>query len=422
MKGKFYSVFPALNNSNFQLYFSGQLVSMIGTWLQIVAQGWLVLKLTNSAFLVGLVAGISMIPTLFFSLFGGVIVDKFPKRKILIFTQVSSMILAFILGILTLLNLINVWLVAFLGFLLGVINALDTPARQSFVIEIVGKKDLSSAISLNSGSFNAARIIGPSIAGLLIGLIGTGGAFILNGLSYLAVILALIKMRVESVSHEVHPNPLKAIKEGVAYSFKHPIIKTLLITTAIMSVFGWSYSAIMPVIAQDTFNMDATGLGYLYAATGLGALSAAVSVSAFSRKLGANVFILGGNALFAVAIILFSYTSNLPVALILLFFAGFGLLSMFSMINTTIQNLVEDHYRGRVMALYSVMLMGMLPIGNIEVGFLSQHFGTGLAIRFGAAIVLLFGALIFLNRERIRRSHVIYKKENSGDKESQRSI
>lgn len=407
----FFSIFPALSNKNYQLYFSGQFVSLIGTWMQIVAQGWLVLKLTNSPFLIGLVAAIAAFPTLLFSIFGGLIVDKFPKRKILIFTQISAMVLAFILGILTIFKIVNVWEIAFLAFLLGVVNAIDIPARQSFVVELVGKENMPSAISINSGSFNGARVIGPSLAGILIGMIGVGGAFILNGLSYIAVIIALLKIKVADFAGKTHPNPLKAIEEGISYSYTHPIISTLLVFTAVVSIFGWSFTTILPVIVQDIFHMDATGLGYLYAAVGLGAVSGAISVSAFSKKVSALVFILGGNTLFSLAIILFTLSYSLPLALFSLFIAGFGLLSMFSMINSTIQNLVEDHFRGRVMSLYTVMFLGMAPFGSLQIGFLSQHLGTGFAIRVGAILCLLFGTLIFINREKIRASHENYKKK-----------
>lgn len=409
MKRKILFFLPAFSSNNYRLYFSGQLISLIGTWLQIVAQGWLVLKLTNSAFSVGLVAAVSALPTLLFSLFGGVIVDKFPKRKILLFTQTSSMILAFILGTLTVLKVINVWEIAFLAFLLGVVNALDIPARQSFVVELVGKENLPSAISLNSGTFNGARVIGPSFAGFLIGLIGIGGAFIVNGFSYIAVIIALLKIKVADIVSHTHKNPLKAIKEGISYAFTHPIIKTLLIFTAVMSVFGWSFTTVLPVITQNIFHMDAAGLGYLYAAVGLGAVSGSISVSAFSKKVSPLFFILGGNTLFSIAIMLFTLSANLPIALFFLFLAGFGLLAMFSMINTTIQNMVEDHFRGRVMSLYTIMFLGMTPFGSLQVGYLSQHFGTGFAIRVGAVITLAFGALIFFNREKIRKSHKEYQ-------------
>ncbi|MCL5071362.1 MAG: MFS transporter [Actinobacteria bacterium] len=408
---KIFKVFPALANRNYQFYFTGQLVSLIGTWLQIVAQGWLVLKLTNSAFLIGLVAAVAMLPTLLFSLFGGVIVDRFPKKKILIFTQISSMILAFSLGFLTVINIITLWEIIVLAFLLGVVNAIDAPARQAFVVEMVGKEDLPSAISLNSGIFNGARVIGPSLAGFLIAVFGVGGAFILNGISYVAVISALLIMKVTSIVHETHPNPFHAIKEGISYSVAHPIVRTLLIFAGVTSIFGWSYTTILPYITEHTFHMEATGLGYLYAASGIGSLVATVVISMFSKKINALVFILGGNTIFALGVILFSFTSNVLFALLFLFLAGFGLILQFSMMNTTIQTLIEDRYRGRVMSIYTIMFLGLAPLGNLEIGFLSEHFGTGFAIRFGAVITFLFGMLVYLYRNRIMKAYEKYKQE-----------
>lgn len=407
-----FAVFPALNNKNYRLYFWGQLISLIGTWLQIVAQGWLVLQLTNSAFFVGLVAALGGLPTLFFSLFGGVIVDRFPKKQILLFTQTSSMVLAFILGILTVFNLINVWEIGLLSFFLGTVGALDIPARQAFMPEVVSKKELPSAISLNSGVFNAARVIGPGIAGFLIALVGTGGAFILNGISYIAVIVALILMKVQDKVYKSSLHPLAAIAEGISYSFTHPIIRTLLIFVGVVSIFGWSYTTIMPVIAQNTFHQGVTGLGYLYGAAGLGALTATFVVSLFAHKISPLFFIIGGNSLFAVCLILFTLTSNFTLALILLFFSGLGLLAQYAMMNTTIQHLVSDSVRGRVMSIYVLMFLGLSPLGNFEIGYLSEKLGTEVAIRIGAIIVFLFGALFFFNRKRISAQYAEYRKTN----------
>ncbi|OGE26483.1 MFS transporter [Candidatus Daviesbacteria bacterium RIFCSPHIGHO2_02_FULL_39_12] len=409
---RLFAVFPVLNNKNYRLYFLGQLVSLIGTWLQIVAQGWLVLQLTNSPFLVGLVAAIGSLPTLLFSLFGGVIIDRFPKKQILMLTQISSMTLAFILGILTVFDLITVWQIGILAFLLGVVNALDIPTRQAFVPEMVIKNELPSAISLNAGTFNAARVIGPGLAGFLIAIMGTGGAFILNGISYIAVIIALILIQVEDKVFKTDLHPLAAIKEGISYSFTHPIIRTLLIFVGVVSVFGWSYTTIMPVIAQNTFHQGATGLGYLYAAAGLGALMATFVVSIFANKFSPLFFIIGGNSLFAMSLILFTFTTNFNLALILLFFAGLGLLTEYAMMNTTVQHLVADSVRGRVMSIYVLMFLGLSPLGNFEIGYLSEKFGTEIAIRIGAIIVFLFGTLVFFYRKRISTQYAEYNQKN----------
>ena len=406
----FITAFPAFNSRNYKLYFSGQLISLIGTWLQIVALGWLVLKMTNSAFLIGLITALGSLPSLFFTLFGGVLVDRFPKKKILFITQGSAMILAITLGMLTVFNVINIWEIAVIAFLMGTVAAIDIPARQAFVAELVSKDQIPSAIALNSATFNAARVIGPGIAGLLIAWIGTGGAFLFNGLSYVAVIAALWSMNIESIIAEKKTGTLTSIKEGLDYSFSHPIIRMLIIFTAVSSVFGWSYTTVMPLIAANEFHLDAAGLGYMYAAGGLGALCATLLIGLFSKKVSSVYFILGGNTLFSVCIILFSFTTNLTLALTLLFFAGFGLLSQFAMINTTIQRHVKSEFRGRVLSIYIFMFMGLTPLGNFEVGLLSEKMGTGFAIRAGAFIVFLFGVLVYFYRDRIKKDFTEYKK------------
>lgn len=403
------SAFPALKIRNYQLYFTGQFISLVGTWMQAVAQGWLVLQMTGSAFMVGLVAAVSTLPMLLFTLFGGVIVDRFSKRRVLLFTQTASMALAIILGALTVSGVINIPEIMVLSFLLGAVNAIDAPARQAFVIEMVDKEALGSAIALNSAIFNGARVVGPSIAGLLITAAGTGGAFLANGVSYIAVIAALFFIKANSALHPAHGPASSAIREGIAYSFRHPVIRTLLVFTAVTSVFGWSFSAIMPVVARDIFGLGATGLGHLYAATGLGALTATVIVSAASGRVSPVWFILGGNALFSASLLLFTFTLSLPLALVLLFLAGLGLLLQFSMINTTIQRMVEDSIRGRVMSLYVLMFLGLSPFGSLEAGFLAERLGPQTAIRIGSIIVFLFGALIWVNRGRIRKAQRRYE-------------
>lgn len=407
---RFGASFPALQNSNYRLYFYGQFVSLIGTWLQIVAQGWLVLQLTNSALWLGVIAALATVPSLFLSLFGGVIVDRYPKKNILIFSQGCAMVLALILGILTITELITVQLIGLIAFSLGVITAVDSPARQAYVPEIVTKEQLPSAIALNSGTFNAARVIGPSIAGILIAYIGTGGAFILNGLSYAAVITALVVMQVETRVTGIKIKPFKAIKEGISYSFNHPIIRILIIITGVLSIFGWSYTTILPFIAQNDFQLDAKGLGYMYAASGLGSLLATFMVGAYANKISPVLFIFGGNSLFAISLILFSYVNVLHIALPLLFLIGFGLLCQSAMMNTIIQSLVKSELRGRVMSIYILMFIGLSPLGNFQVGWLAEHLGTGFAIRIGGAIVFLFGLMVFFYRRKIRLSYLMYKK------------
>lgn len=402
------SSFPAFKSRNYQLYFAGQLISLVGTWLQIVAEGWLVFELTNSAFWVGLDAAMATIPVLFLSLFGGVIVDRYPKKHILFFTQSASMILALILGILAVTHVVTVWEIITLSFLLGVVNAIDSPARQAYVTELVDKRSsLSSAIALNSGMFNAARVIGPTISGILIAAVGAGYAFILNGASYIAVIIALFFITTPAVVQNEHLHPIQSIKEGLRYAFSHELIRSLLILTAAVSIFGWSYATLMPVIAKRIFGLDASGLGYLYAAAGLGAFLGTVLMSAFSQKVHPRIFIVGGALLFSTSLILFTFVSNFYLALLLLFFVGLGLVSQFSTTNATIQHAVDNTMRGRVMSLYTLVFIGMGPFGNFEIGYVAEHFGLEFAIRLGALIVLAFGLLALVNKTKItlREAH-----------------
>ena len=406
------SVFPALQNKDYKAYFLGQLISLIGTWLQIVSQGWLILQLTNSALQIGIIAALSTLPSLFLTLFGGVLVDQFPKKKILLATQSASMILAFTLGILTLTGVVSIWMIGVTAFLLGIVMAIDSPARQAFISEIVTKEQLPSAIALNSGIFNAARVIGPSVAGILIALIGTGGAFLVNGCSYIAVLIALLWMKVQFPTQPRKLDAIKAIKEGLAYSFAHPILRTLIIFTGVSSVFGWSYTTLMPLIAKDTFHLGAVGLGYLYAASGLGSLLATILIATFSKKISPAIFILGGSILFAISLILFSYTSHLLTGLILLFLIGLGLLSQFAMMNTVIQSLVSSQLRGRVISIYILMFIGLTPVGNLAAGWMAEHVGTAITMRSGAIVVLMFSMIIFYGRNKIRTTYDIYKKRH----------
>lgn len=404
--------FPALQNKNYRIYFFGQLVSVVGTWLQIVAQGWLVLQLSNSAFLIGLVAAFATVPSLLFSLFGGVIVDRFPKKTILFITQSLAMILAFILGVLTLMDLATIPVICVMAFMMGTVNAIDGPARQAFISQLVTKEQLASAIALNSAIFNAGRIIGPGLAGMLIALTGSGGAFIFNGISYLAIIIALAFLKITEKISLKKLNPLSAIKEGILYSYSHPIISVLLLFTGVVSVFGWSYTTIMPVIARESFHLGADGLGYMFSVTGLGSLLATYLVGAHSKRIPSVLFIIGGNSIFCISLILFAFSNNLGVALFLLFFTGLGLLSQAATMNTIIQGIVKNEFRGRVMSLYILMFLGLAPLGNFEIGWLTENVGISMALSINGAIVLIAGLILLFYQPSIQDAYRSYKKLN----------
>lgn len=399
----FFKAFPALKYRNYRLYFAGQLVSLIGTWLQTVAQGFLVYEITRSALWVGLIGALQTLPVLFFALLGGVIVDRFKKRNVLYITQAGQMILALVLGVLVLMGAADRYVIAVLSVFLGILTAIDMPARQTFMHNLVKRKDLSSAVSLSAGTFNGARIVGPASAGILISLFGAGGAFILNGLSFVAVIVALYLMKVREEVAPVHLHPWQAIKEGLTYSFSHEVIRPVLLLATVNSVFGWSYITVMPVIARDVFYEGARGLGYLQAAAGVGAVAGAILVSAFSRRKPARLFILGGSLVFSLSILVFSFTQTLLMGMTVLLFAGFGLLSAFSMMNTTIQTRATDEIRGRVMSIYTLMFVGMAPFGNLLVGYLSELFGVMNALRINAIILLITLAILCITQKQLRR-------------------
>lgn len=401
--------FPALHNKNYRIYFAGQLVSVIGTWLQIVAQGWLVLQLTRSEFLIGMVAALATAPSLFFSLFGGVIVDRFPKKKILALTQFANLVLATGLGIVTIAGYTTIGVIATAAFAMGTVNSLDAPARQAFIPEVVNKEELPSAIALNAAVFNTGRVIGPVIAGVLIALVGTGWAFVANGLSYGAVLIALRFMQLQPAAIPAQMQTFTAIREGIRYTISHPVIRIILLFAGILSIFGWSYSTLMPVIAQKGFGLDAGGLGWLYTATGLGSLLATFIVSTGMRKVRPVYFVSGGAALFAVCLFFFAQTQSLQTALPLLFLAGLGLITQSAVTTTLVQSMALPEYRGRVMSIYLLMFMGMAPVGNFEIGFLSERLGYPKAIACNAVVVLVAAALLLAKRKQISLAYKKYK-------------
>lgn len=404
----FFSAFPAFKHRNYRLYFLGQLISMAGMWLQRVAQGWLIYQLTHSAFWVGTTAALGLLPLLFFTLPGGVIVDRFPKKKILYFTQAVAMILAFLLYLVTITNNANVFTISLLAFLLGLVDCLDKPARQAFVIELVGKEDLPSAIALNAGIFNGARVLGPAIAGFIIGIGGVSMAFLINAISFIPILFALYQVRVREEIPKEHPHPLMALKEGISFAYAHRAIRYLLLFIGGVSIFGWSYTTLLPVVAQSVFNMDATGLGYLYAVSGAGAVLATAMISTFSKEVSVMRFIVVGCLLFSFSTFLFSLTRNVVIAYPLLFLAGFGLVIQFSVINSLIQYMVPNEMRGRIMSLFVLMAVGTSPIGNFQIGILAEYFGTVFAIAANAVAFLICGLALFLKRKEIYKA---YKKE-----------
>lgn len=403
---KIIHAFPAFKHRNYKLYFFGQAISLIGTWMQTVALGWLVFQLTHSAYLVGLITALGTVPVLLFALIGGVIVDRFPKKPLLLFTQAGALLISLLLGILTVSGYITVWQIGMLAFLNGTLDALDKPARQSFVVEMVGKEGLTSAIALNSGLFNGARVVGPAIAGMLIAMYGSGGAFLINAVSFIAVLIALMLIKTSYTQPAAHPNPIRSMAEGIRYAYNHETIRSILFFAAISSIFGWSYTTLMPVIVQTVYHQDASGLGYFYAAGGIGALAATFLVSAYAKRFSPLFFILGGNFLFAISLYLFSLSPSLLLSLVILFFAGLGLLSQFAMMNTLVQHIVPNEIRGRIMSLYTLMFIGMAPLGNYEIGLIAHHVGPMVAIQLNVMVLFAFGLYFYAIRKKLSPTFV----------------
>lgn len=373
------SVFPALRHRNFRLFWFGQMISLIGTWMQNIGQDWLVLKLTNSAFLLGVVSALQFLPMLFLSLFAGVVIDRFPKRKILIFTQTSLMVTALALATLTALNIINYWEILVLATIVGFINTIDNPARQSFIIDLVGKEDLMNAISLNSSIFNAARIIGPGIAGVLIGLLGYALCFYLNALSFIAVITGLILIDVKvSKSRAMlkREDVISDIKEGLLYIKNTPIIFATILMMAVLSTFAINFNVLVPVFAKNILNQNSTGYGFLMSSMGVGALIGALILASLSKK-GAKPFylILGGVGL-CVFQILIGFQSYYWLTTILLALSGFSMITFSASANTTVQLNSSNRFRGRVMSVYSLVFGGVTPIGALYAGSLAEKVGA----------------------------------------------
>nr|WP_026486608.1 MFS transporter [Caldanaerobius polysaccharolyticus] len=383
LSGKLQNAFPALTHRNFRLFWIGQCISLIGTWMQNIGQAWLVLKLTNSAFKLGLVSALQFLPMMFLSLFVGTLVDRFPKRKVLLFTQSSLMILAAVLATLTYFDVIRYWHVLVLALLLGFVNTLDNPTRQSFIIELVGRKDLMNAIALNSSIFNLARILGPAVAGVLIGVLGIAVCFYLNALSFIAVLTGLWLIDVpDRVYEKKEYSVLKDLMEGLIYISARPIIYLPLILLAFISTFVMNFNVIIPVFAKHDLHKNAMGYGFLMTSMGIGSLIGALTLAARSR-MGPRIKVLMGGALGMSAFqIVLSFEKNYWLAAFTLLVVGFCSIVFTASVNTTLQLNSDDHIRGRIMSVYALVFGGVTPVGSLYAGKLTEEWGasTGFAV------------------------------------------
>ena len=394
-RSRFHDTIRSLRHRNFQLFFSGQLISLVGTWMQTVAQSWLVYRMTNSPLLLGAVSFAGQIPVFPMAPLAGMVADRWNRRTIVIITQTASMILAFILAVSTLLNRVTVWEVIVLAALLGVVNAFDIPARQSFLVEMVGREDLMNAIALNSSIFNSARIIGPAIAGILVAGIGEGWCFFANGVSYIAVIAGLFMMRIPARQAErAIKSAYDHIAEGFRFVRQTAPIRALLTMLGLVSLVGMPYSVLMPVFAKQILHGDATTLGVLGSAAGIGALTGALALASRTRVNGLGRVVWMACASFGTFLILFSFSHHYALSVLLLVPVGFSLMTQMGATNTLVQSMVPDRLRGRTMAVYSMMFMGMSPLGALLAGAAADRIGAPMTVALGGALAIV-GAILF---------------------------
>ena len=395
----------ALRHRNYRLFFTGQLISLIGTWMQQVGEAWLVLQLTHDPLWLGIVSVAQFGPVILFGLFGGVIADHLPKRRTLMVTQSVAMTLAFVLFALSFTGVIQVWHILICAFILGCANAVDMPSRQSFAVEMVGRDDVANAVGLNSAVFNTSRIIGPAVAGILIGVLGVPIAYLLNGLSFIAVITAYALMR----DAELQPRPkvdrpssfrevVDNLGEGLRFVRSTPILLLAITVLGLVATFGMNFSVLVPPLADRVLGVGATGYGILMAASGVGSTASALSI-AFSSRVQPRRILIGAAAL-GVGSVLLSFSRAMPLSMIAMMIAGAGGIGMAVTANTTMQLHVPDHLRGRVMSVYTTTFSATAPAGGLIMGAVASAFGVPFALTVGGivSLVIAVAAVPWLRR------------------------
>ncbi|OGR06516.1 MAG: MFS transporter [Deltaproteobacteria bacterium RIFOXYD12_FULL_50_9] len=403
----------ALRSRNYRLFVAGQSVSLVGTWMQNIAMSWLVYRLTGSAFLLGVVGFTSQIPTLLLAPFAGVLADRWNRRPLLIITQTLALLQAALLATVVLLGVVQPWHIIVLSLFLGIVFAFDIPIRQSFLVEMVAhREDLGNAIALNSSMVNGARLIGPTIAGLLVASVGEGVCFVVNSASYLAVLVALFAMRLDHTPHQQKPrrNILYELREGLNYAFGFGPIRSILLLVALVSMTGMPYAVLVPVFAKVVLHGDAQTFGFLMTAAGSGALVGTVYLASRNSVRGLGRLIVLGVVLFAVGISAFAMSTEFPLSVISLVVTGFGGMTFFAACNTVLQTVLEEDKRGRVMSFFTVAFMGVAPFGSFGVGTMAGLIGPRDTLLIGAAGCLV-GAAIFTRqlpniREKVRPIYV----------------
>jgi MFS family permease len=389
-------MFRALQHRNYRLFFFGQFVSLSGTWIQTVAQGWLVYELTHSSFWLGFIGFLNFLPLSLFSLIAGSVADRVEKHKLLLFLQIPPMLIAFIFAALVWTKAISVAWLSVLVFGFGVVNAFDVPTRQSFVIELVGKEDLANGIALSSAIFNSARLLGPAIGGIIIATLGAGWCLLINGISYLAAIGALLAMRFENVRAPQNKHePLgHSIREILLYIQQTRPVYGLLILVSIVTIFGWSFWILMPVFASQILQGGAVELGKLMSSGGVGALGSALLVAGYGHRFLPRRLLFAGVTIFVAGIVIFAFSKILYLSLAMIALAGFGLILFYINANSALQRRVPDHLRGRIMGVYAFVFGGLSPFGNLQIGFFAEKIGAPLAVVIGAIICAIMAYVV----------------------------
>lgn len=397
--------FASFRHRNYRLFFIGQTISLVGSWMQAVAQGWLVLLLTDSSLMLGLAGALNTLPLLLFSFWGGVVADQADKRRLLLATNSAGLVMALTLGLLIFTDLVQVWQIMVLLFGIGTAMAFDIPGRQSFIVELVGRNDLPNAIALNSSLFNGTRALGPAFAGILIASVGIANCFFLNALSYVAPLICLALLRLPPRPRPDHRlRTIAGTRELFSFiSRQRPELGWIMAILAINAVFALSYTVLMPIIARDILQAGPRGYGFLMAASGVGAFFGALVLAGLIRRYPPMPFFWGGTALMLAALFLLSCNRSFWLALAFLFFTGFGMTIAISTGNSLVQLHVPDEMRGRIMSLFGLTFLGFTPAGNFLYGLLSHYFGPCLTIRLGTGLAALLVLFCFLARPGLRR-------------------
>lgn len=385
----------ALRHRNFRLFAGGQFISLVGTWMQSVALGWVVLELTDSPFQVGLVSALGALPVLLFTLYGGVVADRANKHRMVLLLQTGMLIETLALAILTQTGHVTVHWIQALALLAGLFSAFEIPARQAFVVEMVGKDDLFTAVAINSTVFNGTRVIGPALAGVLLAAAGAAVCFYVNAASYLAVLAGLLLMRFpagQTVARPSGQGDLNALAEGVRYVLSHPLQRTLVLMTTLFSIFGFAFVPMLPVFARDVLRTGSAGYGALMSAVGIGAALGAIGAAIWARRLEREKLIIPCAMAFSLALLALAFAPNLPVAFVLLALVGLAWVLLAVFTNTLLQTASPDELRGRVMGFYSFMVVGLAPFGSFQMGLVAEHFGARAAYAAGAVACGLVAA------------------------------